>query len=62
MREIMKLSDLKINQSFKFATSDNTCIFLGVFLPDYQVRPIYKYQCVNSGNEIETYNDYEILT
>ena len=56
----MKLSELKINQSFKLATSDNTCIFLGVFLPDNQVRPIYKYQCVNSGNEIETYNNFKI--
>ena len=58
----MKLSELKINQSFKLATSDNTCIFLGAELKENQVRPIYKYQCVNSGNEIETYNNYEILT
>ena len=57
----MKLSDLKIGQSFKLATSDNVCMFLGAFLKDYQVRIIYKYQCVNSGNEIETYNNYEVF-
>lgn len=56
-----KLSDLQIGQTFKLATSDNTCIFLGAILKDFQVRIIYKYQCVNSGNEIETYNDYEVF-
>jgi len=56
----MKLSDLNIGQSFKFATSDNTCIFLGAELKQNQVRVTYKYQCVNSGNQIETFNDYKI--
>jgi len=56
----MKLSDLNIGQSFKLATSDNTCIFLGAELKQNQVRVTYKYQCVNSGNQIETFNDYKI--
>jgi hypothetical protein len=56
----MKLSDLKINQSFKLATSDNVCIFKGyVYIG---TRKKYFYECVNSGNEIETFNDYEVLT
>ena len=58
----MKLSDLKPNQTFKLTKTNNICIFLGVFLYDNQVRPIYKYKCVNSGNGLETYNNYEILT
>lgn len=57
----MKLSDLQINQKFKLATSDNTCIFLGAELKEHQARVIYTYQCVNSGNVIETYNNYEIF-
>lgn len=57
----MKLSDLKEGQSFKLATSDNTCVFKGAYLEDNQVRVTYKYECVNSGNAIETYNNYEVF-
>jgi len=57
----MNLSDLKIGQTFKLATSDNTCIFKGAELKENQFRVTYKYECVNSGNEIETFNNYEIF-
>ena len=56
-----KLSDLKTGQYFKLATSDNTCVFLKSELEDFQVRIKYSYQCVNSGNTITTYNDYEVF-
>jgi len=56
----MKLSDLRINQTFKLATSDNTCIFRG-YIYNGSTKKFF-YECVNSGNTIETYNDYEILT
>lgn len=57
----MKLSDLKEGQSFKLATSDNTCIFIKKEIPENEVREKYHYECVNSGNKIETYNDYEVF-
>lgn len=56
-----QLSDLKVGQPFKLATSDNTCVFLGAELKDYHVRPTYIYMCVNSGNKIETFNNYEVF-
>jgi len=57
----LKLSDLKKGQTFKMATSDNTCVFIGKELREHQVRDIYVYECVNSGNRIETYNNYEVF-
>lgn len=57
-----QLSDLKVGQTFKLATSDNVCVFLGVELKDYHVRPTYCYLCVNSGNKIETFNNYHVFT
>lgn len=56
-----KLSELQIGQSFKLATSNNTCVFKGAELKDNHVRITYKYQCINFGNEIETFNDYEVF-
>lgn len=57
----MKLSDLKQGETFKMATSDNTCVFISTELREKQVRVIYTYECVNSGSRIETYNNYEIF-
>lgn len=57
----MTLSQLKPGQTFKLATSDNTCIFIKKEIPEYQVRMVYSYECVNSGNKIETYNNYEVI-
>lgn len=56
-----KLSELQKGQTFKLATSDNTCIFLGAELKENQVRVTYIYECANSGRRIETFNDYEVF-
>lgn len=61
-RVMAKLSELRSGQKFKLATSDNTCVFVKSELQDYQVKVRYTYLCVNSGNEISTYNDYEVFT
>lgn len=58
----MRLSDLKEGQTFRLATSDNTCVFISAELKENQVRVIYTYKCVNSGNIVETFNNYEIFT
>ena len=57
----MKLSDLKEGQSFKLSTSDNTCKFIKKEIPKNEIREKFFYECVNSGNKIETYNDYEVF-
>ena len=57
----MKLSQLLNGQSFKLKSSDNTCIFIKKELQVNQVRVKYFYECVNSGNIIETFNDLEVI-
>lgn len=57
----MKLSQLENGQRFKMATSDNVCIFIKKEIPKNQIRVKYFYECVNSGNQIETFNDYEVF-
>jgi len=55
-----KLSELHGGQTFKLATSDNLCVFIKKeFVSKNVLR--YHYECVNSGNRIETFNDYSVF-
>lgn len=57
----MKLSELENGQTFRLSTSDNVCIFIKKEIPKNHIRMKYFYECVNSGNKIETFNNYEVF-